>query len=151
MTARLSLATALAAAWFTTGSVATIAIDVHVIVTQSGDAVPDLRAEDFAVTLDGVEQPVAAAKYVTAPETFILAVDQTSFRPSAVPAARELAGRVLDRLGPAHPLGLAAYPDGVSVPATTNRQPIRAALGRIAGLWSDTPADKRAARSIGGL
>lgn len=131
-------------------SSATISLDVH-IVTPAGDPVMDVKADQFAVLIDGHKRSVAGVQFVKADSTYIIAIDRTSLWPSAEPAAREAVRRLLDRIGPDALAGLVAYPGPVSVTPTKNRQTVRAALEKVTGLWSDTPSEKRTSESVSGL
>jgi VWFA-related protein len=129
---------------------APLAIEVHV-VSQAGDPVTGLRPDQFQVMIGGREHAVAAARFITGRATFVLAIDQTSFGPALVPAARDAARRLMSRIGAEDALGLIAFPGTISIPPATNRQSISAAIEKIAGLAADAPTDERAARSVSGL
>jgi hypothetical protein len=129
---------------------ATLAIEVHV-VNQAGDPITGLRPDQFQVLIGGREHAVTAARFSTGRGTFILAIDQTSFGPALVPAARDAARRLMSRIGAEDALGLVAFPGTISIPPATNRQPVSAAIDTIAGLSADAPADQRAAQSVNGL
>jgi hypothetical protein len=129
---------------------ATLAIEVHV-VNQAGDPVTGLQRDQFQVLIGGREHAVTSARFITDRATFILAIDQTSFGPALVPAARDAARRLMSRIGAEDALGLIAFPGASSVPPATNRQPVSAAIEKIAGLSADAPADQRAAQSVSGL
>jgi hypothetical protein len=129
---------------------ATLAIEVHV-VNQAGDPITGVQPDQFQVLVGGREHAVTRAQFISGRATFILAIDQTSFGPAAVPAARDAARRLMTRIGSEDALGLIAFPGTISIPPGTNRQPVAAAIERIAGLWADLPAEQRAAQSVSGL
>ena len=143
------------------GGVELIEVDVRVFDGQ-GNPVPDLKAPEFTVTVDGEERRIVSAKFVAvgdppepsstveAPEStpyystnqglapgrlVILVVDQNHIRFGGTRGLVEAAGRLLDQFGPADRVAFAAIPamGGFTVGFTTNHLLVRKALARVVG------------------
>ena len=143
------------------GGVELIEVDVRVFDGQ-GNPVPDLKAPEFTVTVDGEERRIVSVKFVAvgdppepsgtveAPEStpyystnqglvpgrlVILVADQNHIRFGGTPGLVEAAGRFLDQLGPADRVAFAAIPamGGFTVGFTTNHLLVREALARVVG------------------
>ena len=139
-----------------------VAVDVHV-VDRGGRPVPDLRPEEFLITVDGKPRSIVAADYVShgvntsatpaagqkprpvftsnwigrlpAPgRTILLVVDEENIRAGSARAAAQAAGQFLDRLQPADRVGLVVMPrTGVAIDPTTDRARVKEALTHISG------------------
>jgi VWFA-related protein len=140
--------------------IALISVDVQV-VGREGDPVSGLGAEAFEVTIDSKRRRVVSAEMVEAgraavpapggprapaagagasPETgvpgrtYLLGIDQSSFRFGVEAAAMEAARRVLDGLQPQDLVGLIAFPPPApQVALTRDREALRDALARVRG------------------
>jgi VWFA-related protein len=139
-----------------------VAVDVHV-VDSAGRPVPDLKTEEFAITVDGRPRPIIAADYVShgfntsaipaAPEaahpefssnregglsaegrTILLVVDEENIRSGSARAAARAAGQFLERLQPADQVGLVVMPrTSAAIDPTTDRARVEEALTHISG------------------
>ena len=143
------------------GGVELIEVDVRVFDGQ-GNPVPDLKAPEFTVTVDGEERRIVSAKFVAvgdppepsstveAPEStpyystnqglapgrlVILVVDQNHIRFGGTRGLVAAAGRLLDQFGPADRVAFAAIPamGGFTVGFTMNHLLVRKALARVVG------------------
>jgi len=143
-------------------SVDVIAVDVHVL-GDDGRPVPDLRPDEFIVTVDGRPRTVHSADFVTSrtttatPEpirlrpqpvfstnlapsgptpgrTIMIVVDEDNIRPGAGRWAAQAAAGFLDRIQPDDLVGLVTIPQGTAaIDPTTDRATLRNALERVSG------------------
>jgi VWFA-related protein len=136
-----------------------ISVDVQV-VGREGDPVSGLGADVFEVTIDGKKRRVVSAEMIDAsrgaplpdvapdpaagaaasPEasapgrTYLLGIDQSSFRFGVEAAAMEAAGRFLDRLWPEDQVGLIAFPPPApQLTPTRDREQLRGVLAHVKG------------------
>jgi len=143
-------------------SVEVVAVDVHV-VDSSGRPVPDLKPDDFAITVDGQRRPIVTADYVSsgfnasatpaesqkpqplftanwlgrmpAPgRTILLVIDEENIRAGSAVAAARAAGQFLERLQPADRVGLVVMPrTSLAIDPTTDRGRVKEALTHVVG------------------
>jgi VWFA-related protein len=153
-----------------------VAVDVHV-VDGAGRPVPDLRPDEFTITVDGKPRTIVAADYVShglntsaapaapakprpiftsnwigrpaAPaRTIIIVVDHENIASGNGRAAVDAIGRFLNQVQPNDRVGLALLTRGsVTIDPTTDRTVIRQALPAIIG--RQTPADGGNPYSLG--
>jgi VWFA-related protein len=125
-----------------------ILIDARV-VGRDGTPVPGLKPEQFEVFIDGRRRSVASLEFVRAdaandtdPRIMVLAVDEGSFPGTARASAREAATRVVDRVAEDVYLGMIAFPSGLEVAPSRDREPMRAGIARISGVRPETLATR---------
>ncbi len=138
-----------------------VAVDVHV-VDGAGRPVPDLRPEEFAITIDGKPRAIVTADYVShgvdasaalaaqrkpspvstsnwlvalpAPgRTIVLVVDEENIRAGYGKRAADAAAAFVDRLQPNDRLGLFIPVSRINIAPTTGHAAVKAALGRVVG------------------
>ena len=139
-----------------------VSVDVHV-VDGAGRPVPDLKPEEFTITVDGKPRSIVAADYVfhgvnasatpvaaqkplpvftsnwigklPAPgRTIMLVVDEENIRSGSARLAAQAAGQFLDRLQPADRVGLVVLPrTTAAIDPTTDRARVKEALTHIVG------------------
>ena len=136
-----------------------IAIDATV-VNDRGEPVDDLTAADFTLTVDGQPRRIVSAQFIKqAPpgpvptlagrklpfstnETavgsrlILIVFDLEGIGVGGGRGASVAAGRFLDQLTPSDRVGVLAFPNGVNVEFTTDRQKVRDALMRLIGRGS---------------
>jgi VWFA-related protein len=134
-----------------------IAIDT-LVVGRDGTPVEGLRSDQFEVFIDGRRRPVVLTQFVrstderaigavpavagtdavaTRGRVIVLAVDQGSFPVAGQASAREAAMRVVNAVAPDDYLGFVAFPGSLSISPTRDREAVRQAVTRIAGLRVD--------------
>ena len=133
-------------------------------VTGDGSPVADLRADEVKIRLGGRERAVRSLQLVTFDETgggvdlpppfgtnatsssgrsFVVAVDEDSFRPGLEGILRDSVDRLLGGLGPSDNVALVTMPyGGVKVPFTSDHTRIKLAMSKIVG---QAPANQTAA------
>jgi VWFA-related protein len=133
-----------------------IAVDVQV-VDGKGNPIDQLAAGAFQVSIEGQRRKVLSASFVggdtsgrsvepASPEslrgeaqsagasrTFILAIDNESFKVGDARDHVETVRAFLDRLRPDDRVGLYVYPPGLWIPPSTGRAAIRARLNGVIG------------------
>jgi hypothetical protein len=124
-------------------------------VTDAGTPVADLRAEDVKIRLGGRERAVRSLQLVTFDEagadlglpppygtnalskagrSFIVAIDEDSFRPGLEGVLRGAVDGLLARLGPSDNVALVTMPyGGVKVPFTSDHTRVKLAMSKIVG------------------
>jgi hypothetical protein len=142
-----------------------IAVDVQV-VDRDGVPVDRIGPDAFSVSINGQERRVVSAEFVrqasaarvglsgaryprnmsadldtpddvSGGRMFILAIDNGSFEPGTIRPAMEAAQEFVNGLEASDRIGLYVYPTGPRIEPTTERAPIRAALGTVTGeKWS---------------
>ncbi len=146
-------------------SVDLVAVDVNVI--GDGKAISGLRAEDFALTVDGSPRRLSSVEYVATmgsgkpaasppvSPTFstnavaggrliLFVVDQGSIGPGRGRAAMESAVRFISQLSPADRVGLVTIPGiGAQIDFTNNHALVQAALPRLVGQAETFPTQYR--------
>jgi VWFA-related protein len=139
-----------------------IVIDVTV-VSDKGEVVPGLAAGDFVLTIDGKPRQVASAEWIradTRSRATVEASDTTgstfssnetaaggrlvlvAFDLDGIPAgsgrnATQATAEFLDALSSADQVSLVAFPNGASVPFSTDRTRLRQELDQIVGRGSN--------------
>jgi VWFA-related protein len=127
-------------------------------VDAQGTAVPDLRAEDVSIRIDGRQRTLRSLQLIsfgapaarsaapvlpapfgtnivgTAGRTVVLALDEDSFQPGREQALRDAVDRFVGGLGPRDLVSLVTMPyGGVKVPMTTDHVRLKTALATIVG------------------
>ena len=124
-------------------------------VAEDGTPVTDLRAEEVRVRVGGRDRRVRSLQLITFDETggdlglpppfgsnaisesgrtFVLAIDEDSFRPTAMAPLRDAVNGLLTRLGPNDNITLVTTPyGGVKVPFTTDHARVKLAMSKIVG------------------
>ncbi|MDQ3170139.1 MAG: hypothetical protein M3Q55_08390 [Acidobacteriota bacterium] len=137
-----------------------LAIDVSALA-EDGTPVEGLTPGDFSVRIDGVERRVVSADFLrldqgAADDTasrrisdnrdakqggrfVVVVIDDASFLPGDEKAPIAAVMRFIEKLRPADRVGLALTSSGALSMPTTDREGLKAALGRIAGGWDLKP------------
>lgn len=138
------------------GGTELIAIDAAV-VDDRGVPVEGLTAADFQVRIDGAPRQVVAAQFIRQdpPDSVaaiadrrlpfstnesavggrlvLLVFDLEGIAPGEGRAAAQAAGEFIDELAPSDRVGLFAFPNGVNINFTADRELVRQGLNRIVG------------------
>ena len=146
-----------------TSTVELVSVDVNVI-DGTGRPVPDLAAQDFALTVDGDNRTIASAKFIPLTEgatstpappddyssnvaavpgrLIAVVVDRGSIAPVRAKDVFTAAARFVDRLQPADRVGVFALPDGPNVEFTTAHDRVTSALQHMDGQATRPPTPK---------
>jgi hypothetical protein len=126
-----------------------VAVDFRALM--DGRPVLDLRRDEIALRIDGVEQEIRALDLIRlgssgAPppfatnlggrrgRDFILAIDEESFAPGHEAALRDALTALLGEMTPRDRAGLISlHPGGVSIAASASRAALEAAVARVTG------------------
>lgn len=140
----------------------TVVIDVSV-VDRKGVPVPGLTAADFSIVEDDRATRITSVEPVTVSgdpgsaggRVAVLFLDDATPSPTGEERqAKEIAGRLIDGLGPGDVAGVifAAHPSGLQA-LTTDRAVLKAAVGRYrqrVGQWSTSSSDTGGRLTRGG-
>ncbi|HYT75458.1 MAG TPA: VWA domain-containing protein, partial [Vicinamibacterales bacterium] len=148
-------------------SVDIVQVDVNVI-DRNGHPVRDLRADDFALTVDGRARQIVSAQFISiaapdaaraaAPDVITsdyvtnvgaaagrliaIIVDRGSIAPVRAKDVFASAARFVDRLQPADRIALFSVPTGTAVDFTTDHDAVVSALQRMDGQADPGPNTK---------
>jgi len=144
-------------------AVEVVSVDVTVI-DGSGRPVQDLRANDFALTVDGESRTIASAKFIplnnperraaATPEDYTsnvegmpgrliaIVVDRGSIAPVRSKNVFTAAAGFVDRLQPADRVGVFSLPEGPNVEFTTAHETVKAVLQHLDGQATRAPTPK---------
>jgi VWFA-related protein len=100
---------------------------------NTGQFVPNLKAEDFTVYEDGIAQPISSFALKHMPVNIVLLIDTSSSVTRELDDFKEAAYRFAARLDPQDQISLIKFDDKVELVQdwTTNRAALRRALNRI--------------------
>jgi VWFA-related protein len=124
-----------------------VVLDVHVVNPQ-GQPVPGLAADRFEVSINGRRRRVVSADFRAAPDAFaegrlyVLAFDAASFQPGSLDEAVAATRALVQKLGPADLVGIAAYPSGRRLDPTSDRPAILRALDAVDGIGERPPTNR---------
>ena len=124
-------------------------------VADDGTPVADLRADEVKIRIGGRERAVRSLQLVTFDETgggidlpppfgtnaisnagrsFVVAIDEDSFRPGLLGVLRDSVDGLLARLGPSDNVTLVTMPyGGIKVPFTTDHTRVKLAMAKVVG------------------
>lgn len=145
------------------GSTEVVVVDVQ-ITDRSGNPLDGLKAEDFALKVDGRVRPIASANFwrlgerpatinaeaafstiggvnpVNAESYVLFVVDPANMRPEPSRILFDQAGEFMGKLDPAHSVGLLVAPERrLRIPFGVLRQPVAAALRQQLGVLRGNP------------
>jgi VWFA-related protein len=130
------------------------------VIGEGGTPIRDLKKDEFRVTIAGTRRVVMDAEFIdflamdtidrqasdraTSPavspshteisrQTFVLAIDASTFPPDASPGVSEAAARFIRSLPSNAPVGLFTFPLGPRAEPTTDHEAIARALTRFSG------------------
>jgi hypothetical protein len=129
------------------------------VVSGDGTPVTDLKAEEVSIRIGSRTRPIRSLQYISvdnaaamqsddaevpapfgtnssnaAGRTFVLAIDNDSFRPGSEAPLREAVNALLKGLRPADQMTVLTMPyGGIKVPFTTDRERVRTAVSQIVG------------------
>ena len=142
-----------------------VLVDVSVI-SNDGEPVTGLTADDFKLTVNGQARPVHTVQFITSrgmkapvesprlanvssnegPSTgrlLLFVIDENYLRVGAARAVLRTAERVMDTLAPGDLVGLARLPSGRGgVEFTTDRERVKRALSGIMGAQPSRPTER---------
>jgi VWFA-related protein len=132
-----------------TERIRTDAVLVPVIVTDDGEFVRGLKAQDFEITEDGVKQPIASVASEDAPLDLVLAIDVSGSMERALDGVKAAVKHLLSKLRHGDAATLVGFNDTMFL--ATEREKSQAARERAVDLlsaWGGTALYDATVRSV---